>query len=120
VVDRLADKLSEIGVVSIDRSLSSVDFNMSKLSPFTRSVFLVCFQPRVYGVRLIRSIREVLSGLKEDYLIVVDGQFSHGDSFYIFLSKGKAEGWFKDVEKARVFEPSGDAAGGTVWNAVRI
>lgn len=49
VVAKITVALSEVGSVAVDEASKEVDFNFSKYDAATRSIFVVCSQPRVFS-----------------------------------------------------------------------
>ena len=104
LVDRLAEALNAIGSVSVDDSAAESDFYMVKWDVFSRSVVLVSSSPGVFSKKLVDTVLKTLREYPEKYRVILDGRFSHGDSFYVFIDEEEICGWFRSPEKARVFE----------------
>jgi hypothetical protein len=106
LVDRLAEDLKAIGSVSVDHDEFGVevDFSLGKWDTHTRSIIVVCSNPAVFSKKLVDAILKTLKEYPEKYRVILDGQFSHGDPFYVFLDEGGICGWFRSPEKASVFE----------------
>lgn len=106
VVDELENQLKAIGSVSVDNGEwgVEVDFSMAKWDTYTRSVVIVATCPRVFSKKLVETLVGALDKLPQKYRIIVDGWFSHGDNFYLFIDEKEVCGWFHSPEKAAVFE----------------
>lgn len=106
VVDLLENELKAVGSVSVDKDEwgVEVDFSMAKWDRYTRSVVIVAKCPRLFSKKLVETLVGVLDKLPQKYRIIVDGWFSRGDNFYLFIDNEEICGWFSNPDKAAIFE----------------
>jgi len=103
VISKLVESLNSFGSVEVDPGTIDADFILTKDTDLTRSTFIVCFNPSVFSEKIILAIHKVVEDTAQDFMVVIDGQFSHGDSFYICIERSGVKAFAKTAEKLTLF-----------------